>query len=130
MTQIKILLVDDQATVRRGLRMRLELEPDLVVAGEAGDADTAVLLARDLAPDVVLMDVEMAGCDGIAATARLRELCPECPVIVLTLHDDTATRSRAAAAGARAFVPKHQVADRLIDVIRVETSASPDSDQT
>jgi DNA-binding NarL/FixJ family response regulator len=122
MEQIRILVVDDERSVRRGLRMRLELEPDMVVAGEAGDGEAAVELACRLTPDVVLMDLEMPKMDGITAIRCLRELRPRCPVIVLTLYDDSVNRARASAAGARAFVPKHHVADRLIDVIRREAA--------
>ena len=66
---IRLLLVDDQPSVRRGLRMRFALEPDLEVIGEAGDATEAISLAQTLGPDVVLMDVDMSGIDGILAIA-------------------------------------------------------------
>ena len=66
---IRLLLVDNQPAVRRGLRMRFALEPDLEVIGEAGDATEAISLAQTLGPDVVLMDVDMSGIDGILAIA-------------------------------------------------------------
>ena len=65
---IKVMLVDDEAAVRQGLRMRLELEPDLVIVGEASDGPEALDLAQRLAPDVVVIDVEMPEMDGVAAT--------------------------------------------------------------
>src|SRR5437763_16909226 len=85
---IRVVLVDDQPLVRQGLRMRLALEPDISVVGEAGDGATALSLAQDGSPDVVVMDVAMPGMDGIAATAALRRLAPRIAVVIHTLHDD------------------------------------------
>jgi DNA-binding NarL/FixJ family response regulator len=116
---IRILLADDQTNVRKGLRMRLDVEPGLVVVGEAADGQSALTLARDLAPDVVLMDVEMPGMDGIAATEQLAAELPGCCVVVLTIHDDAATRERARLAGARAFVSKHEIDRKLMDAIKM-----------
>lgn len=101
-----ILLVDDQPAVRQGLRLLLELETRVIVLGEAGTAAEALTLAADLRPDVVIMDVEMPGMDGIEATALLVAMLPQCSVIILTINDSSATRVRAMAAGARAFVEK------------------------
>ena len=75
-TIITVLLVDDQPTVRHGLRMRLELEPDIIVVGEAGDGAAALDMTTALHPDVVVMDVEMPEMDGITACAALRRLAP------------------------------------------------------
>lgn len=116
--RIRILLVDDQEMVRRGLSMRLGIEPDLEVVGEAESGAGAVEGAVSLAPDVVVMDVRMEGVDGIEATAALRLAHPEVAVVVLTLQDDEATRGRAAAAGAVGFVGKHQPEGDLIEEIR------------
>ena len=116
--RIKVLLVDDQEMVRRGLSMRLGIEPDLEVVGEAEDGAGAVDGAAVHAPDVVLMDVRMEGVDGIEATAALRLVHPEVAVVVLTLHDDEATRGRAEASGASGFVGKHQPEGDLIEEIR------------
>lgn len=116
--RIKILLVDDQEIVRRGLSMRLGIEPDLEVVGEAEDGAGALDGTTARAPDVVLMDVVMEGVDGIEATAALRLACPEVAIVVLTLQDDEATRGRAVAAGAAGFVGKHQPEGDLIEEIR------------
>ena len=74
---IRVILVDDQITVRHGLRMRLMLEPDMLVVGEAGDGQEALHLALSLSPDVVLMDIEMPGMDGIAATEAMKAQAPQ-----------------------------------------------------
>ena len=92
---VRLLLVDDEPAVRRGLRIWLALEPNLEVVGEAGRAAEAMLLAQALRPDVILMDVEMPGMDGISATAALRSVAPQSAVVILTLYDDAATRARA-----------------------------------
>lgn len=115
---ITLLIIDDQPSVRQGLRMRFALERDLVVIGEAGCATEAFECARRLNPDVALIDIAMPHSDGIAAIRTLRELAPECAVIVLSLNDDPATRERAMCAGAYAFVAKQEPDTLLIDVIR------------
>ncbi len=98
--------------------MRLELEPDFTVVGEAGDGRAAVAMARLLSPTVVLMDVEMPAMDGITATEELRAASPGCAVVMLSLYDDPATRARASAAGAAAFVSKCRMDETLLDAIR------------
>lgn len=115
---IRILLVDDQPNIRRGLCMRLSLEPDIEVVGEAGDGAAAVALAQELRPDIVLMDIQMPVMDGIAATEELRSKLPDCAIVVLSLYDDAATRSRAAAAGAVDFVTKCNMDATLLQAIR------------
>lgn len=115
---ITMLLVDDQPAVRRGLRMRLTLEPDMLIVGEAGDGQAALDLAQTLSPDVVLMDVAMPRMDGIAATGALRSAAPGSAVVMLSLHDDAAIQARAREAGALAFVAKHEGVDRLLAAVR------------
>ncbi|HLF25760.1 MAG TPA: response regulator transcription factor [Anaerolineae bacterium] len=114
----RILLVDDQPAVRQGLRMRLALEADLRVVGEANSATEALVIAQILHPDVVVMDVEMPGIDGIQATEALRVLAPWSTVVVLSIHDDAVIRQRARTAGAAAFVGKHGSQDELLAAIR------------
>ena len=115
---IRLLLVDDQPTVRRGLRIWLTLEPNIEVVGEASDGAEAISLTQALRPDVVLMDVEMPGMDGISAAAALRQIVPQSAVVILTLYDDAATRARAQEAGAAAFVAKHRMEETLLAEIR------------
>jgi DNA-binding NarL/FixJ family response regulator len=115
---IRLLLVDCQPSVRRGIKMRLALEPDLEVVGEACDAAEAISLARALLPDVILMDVELPGVSGIAATETLRTATPHSAVVIFTLRDDAATSARARTAGAAAFVAKHQTEETLLAALR------------
>ena len=116
--KVRVLVVDDQEMVRRGLAMRLEIEPDTEVVGEAADGAGAVDATAAHAPDVVIMDVRMEGVDGIEATAALRLAYPEVGVVVLTLQDDAETRGRAEAAGVAGFVGKHQPEGDLIEELR------------
>jgi DNA-binding NarL/FixJ family response regulator len=115
---IRVLLVDDQAVVRRALRGRFHLEPDLEVVGEASTGREALALAQTFTPDVVLMDIEMPGMDGIEAIAALRRAVPQSVVVILSIYDDAQTRGRAQAAGAVAFVEKRGATDALLSAIR------------
>ena len=116
---IRVLLVDDQAVVRRALRVRFHLEPDLQVVGEASTGREALTLAQTLTPDVVLMDIEMPGMDGIEATAALRRAVPQSVVVILSIYDDAQTRGRAQAAGAVACVEKRGETETLLSAIRL-----------
>lgn len=122
---IKLFLVDDQPALRHGLAMRLALEADMQVIGEASNGKEALDLISQLTPDVVLMDVEMPVMDGIAATQRLRSLVPQSAVVILSIHDDQATQLRAHQAGAVAFVGKHGTTDILLATIRQAGQAFP-----
>ena len=115
---IRVLLVDDQSVVRRALRARFHLEPDLEVVGEASSGSEALALAQTLTPDVVLMDIEMPQMDGIQATAALHRVVPQSAVVILSISDDAQTRGRAQAAGAVAFVEKRGATEMLLAAIR------------
>jgi DNA-binding NarL/FixJ family response regulator len=114
---ITILLVDDQAAARMGLKLRFGLETDLLVLGEAIDGEDAVAQATRLVPDVVVMDVAMPNMDGIEATREICASC-DCKVVVLSLYDDSETRKRAAEAGACAFVTKQEADAALLMAVR------------
>ena len=117
-SRIRLLLVDDHGVVRAGLRLYLAGQPDLEVVGEAGDGVTAVERARELGPDVVLMDLQMPVLDGIAATRQIRAALPETEIVVLTTFIDTENIGKAIAAGAIGYVLKDVPPQELADAIR------------
>jgi DNA-binding NarL/FixJ family response regulator len=120
-TAIRILIVDDQALIRSGLRMILESEPDMTVVGEAADGSEAVAAGRRLRPDVILMDVRMPVMDGIDATRKLvgSGLDPDPSVLILTTFDLDEYVYAAIRAGASGFLLKDAPPDDLIHAIRV-----------
>ena len=115
---IRVLLVDDQPAVRRGLGIRLQLEPDIQIVGEASTGREALSKVQALSPDVVLMDIEMPEMNGIEATAALRATASTSAVVMLSIHDNPQTRGRARTAGAVAFVEKSGATETLLSVIR------------
>ena len=115
---IRVLIVDGQEQVRRGLRMRLNIEPDLDIVGETGKAGEAFDLAQTLIPDVIVVDIEMRGDEGATLVKRLRTAAPTAAVVALTLHSDNGTRARAEEAGAQAFLEKGGGGADLLQAIR------------
>lgn len=121
---IRVLLVDDQPATRAGLRMRLTLDPDLAVVGEAGDGAEALTRTVSLAPDVVVMDLALPGVHGLAATSAIRQQAPGSAVVIHTIHDDPVTRREAREAGAAVFVSKFEENGALIRAIRMAATGS------
>lgn len=119
---IRILLVDDQPEVRRGLHMRLSIEPDFEVVGEARNGAEALALTMSLQPDVVILDLHMpvmdGVMDGVMAVEHLLAHYPSCAIVVLSIYDDTQTQARAQTAGAVAFVSKRESPEGLPATIR------------
>ena len=115
---IRLLLVDDEPAVRQGLRMRLALEPDIEIVGEAEDGAAAVKQVERHRPEVVVMDIMMPGVDGIEATTLLQGCCPDTAVVILTLHDRPETRELARVAGACSLVGKQEGPIALLSAIR------------
>lgn len=115
---IRILIADDHAVVRQGLRMFLALDPELEVIGEANDGAQAVQLARELKPDVVLMDLMMPVMDGISAIHEIRQSIPEVEVIALTSVLEDASVIGAVRAGAIGYLLKDTKAEELCRSIR------------
>ena len=114
----RVLLVDDHPVVREGMRGMLATVADLEVIGEAGDGETAVRLAGEMLPDVVLMDLRMPGMDGAAATAEIARRHPSVRVLVVTTYDTDADILRAVEAGATGYILKDTPVVDLIDSIR------------
>jgi two-component system response regulator NreC len=118
MGPIRLLLVDDHAVVRAGLRMLLSADPEMEIAGEAENGAQALRLVREVAPDVVLMDISMPDMNGIEATRRIKELCPDVAVLALTMHEDDQYFFEMLAAGASGYVPKRAAPNDLLSAIR------------
>jgi DNA-binding NarL/FixJ family response regulator len=115
---LRLLLVDDQKLMREGLRILLELEPDLKVVGEAENGEAALEAYAIHQPDVVLMDVRMPGMDGVEATWRLRERWPQARIIILTTFDDDEYVFEGLRAGALGYLLKDVSGAELAQAIR------------
>jgi DNA-binding NarL/FixJ family response regulator len=118
MERIKILIVDDQKSVRQSLGTILGLIDDFEVLGEASDGNEAIRLAAELSPDVVLMDMSMSEPDGIEATRSIRDKNPGVGVVMLTMHGSDNARQRAFASGVDVFVEKGIPIEDLADTLR------------
>ncbi len=118
MDKIRILLVDDHAILRAGLRAILNAEVDIEVVDEAGDGKEAVAKAEKLRPDLALMDISMPVMDGLEATRRIQQSCPEVKVLVLTVHDNEEYLFQVLKAGGSGYVVKKSADTELISAIR------------
>jgi len=118
MTPIRLLVADDHAVLRAGLRMLLDVQHDITVAGEAGDGAEVLQKARELQPDVVLMDLTMPGPPSGDVIRQVLRACPKTRVLVLTMHDDPAYLASAMAAGAAGYVVKKVADSELLSAIR------------
>lgn len=116
--KIKLLVVDDHAVVRQGIRMVLETDMDLSVVGEAASGQEAIDRVRDLHPDVVVMDIAMPGLSGFEATRRIRESQPDVKVLALTVHDNEAYLFQMLQAGAVGYVLKRAPAADVIHAVK------------
>jgi len=115
---VRVLVVDDHRMFAEALKILLAGEEDVEIAGTVSTAQAALLAVTELQPDVVLMDVELPGGDGIEATRRIRAMSPDTQVVIITGYEEPAMMARAIEAGACGFVPKTQTVDRLAGVIR------------
>lgn len=115
---IRVLIADDHAILRDGIRSLLERQPDFEVVGEARDGQEAFAQAQALLPDVILMDLAMPNMDGLEATRRLRELLPQIKVLILTQHDNREYIAPALQAGAVGYVLKRSGGREVVNAIR------------
>jgi DNA-binding NarL/FixJ family response regulator len=115
---IRVMIVDDHTIVRQGFQVLLSLEPDFQVIAETGDGLTAVRLAKELQPDVVLMDVQLSGFSGIEATRSIRQACPRTEVLAMTMHDSSHYVMAMLKAGARGYLLKEAPAAEVMNAIR------------
>lgn len=118
----KLLLVDDHAVVRSGLRMLLDGQADVEIVGEAGTASEAINAVATLKPDVVLMDIGLPDMSGIDATQEVKRLWPQVAVVALTIHEDQEYFFKMLEAGASGYVPKRAAPEELITAIQVAAS--------
>jgi len=117
-TEIRVLIAEDHAVVREGIRMILDAQPDLEVVGEARDGDEAVRLARQQRPDVVVMDISMPKKNGVEATQEIRRLLPETQVLILTMHEEESYVFQLLRLGAAGYVLKRAAATDLVEAVR------------
>ncbi|MCX6032954.1 MAG: response regulator transcription factor [Chloroflexi bacterium] len=116
--RIRLLIVDDHAMFREGLRAVLERQPDFVVVGEAGDADNAVRLARELTPDVILMDLHLGASSGVDATRLILAQEPAVRIIALTMYQDDDLIAAMFGAGAQGYILKESRGAALMHAVR------------
>ena len=125
---VRLLIADDHALVRQGLRGMLEREPDIEIVGEAHNGREAVDLCLTLGPNLVLMDVRMPEMDGLEATRTIKHERPEVGVLMVTMHDNQDYMLEAAKAGAAGYVLKDAPRDELIGAVRrIASPANPDT---
>jgi len=117
-TTRRVLIVDDHAIVRLGIRQLIAVEPDLSVCGEAETAEQALDLALTSAPDLAIVDLSLGTSHGLELVRQLHAALPELPVLVLSMHDEGLFAERALRAGARGYIMKRGAIEGLIDAIR------------
>jgi DNA-binding NarL/FixJ family response regulator len=118
MDKIRVLLADDHAILRDGIRALLEDEPDMLVVGEAEDGHTAVRLIGELAPDVVLLDIGMPLLNGLDAARQIKRDYPKTRVLILTMHENEEYVRQVLASGALGYILKDAAASDLLEAIR------------
>ncbi|HVK11157.1 MAG TPA: response regulator transcription factor [Gemmataceae bacterium] len=118
MKKLRVLLADDHAVVREGLKAVINAQPGLEVVGEAADGPEALTLAGELDPDVVVVDISMPGLTGAQVTSRLREANPDRKVLALTVHEDKSYLRRLLEAGASGYVLKQSATSEIVHAIQ------------
>jgi DNA-binding NarL/FixJ family response regulator len=118
MPEIRVLIAEDHETVREGLKLIIDAQPDMTVVGEAGDGREAVKLAQQLAPDVLMMDISMPELNGLKAAAKLKRVAPDIKILTLTRHTDQAYLQELLEAGVSGYVLKQSAATDLVRAVR------------
>ena len=114
----RILIVDDHVIVRQGIAQLVNREPDLDVCQEAGDADSAVAVLRETPVDLAIVDISLPGTSGIELVKLIRDMQPQLPVLVMSMHDEALYSDRAFRAGAKGYVMKQEATEKLLAAIR------------
>jgi DNA-binding NarL/FixJ family response regulator len=128
--KLRVLLADDHVTVRHGLKLLIDKEPDMTVVAEASDGASAVQRALDLKPDVVVMDISMPGMNGLVATRTLKEKQPQAAIVTLTRHGDDAYLQELLRAGVAGYVLKQSAPAELLQAIRAAAAGGQYLDST
>ena len=124
MSKLRILIVEDHAMMRAGIKLLVEAQPDMEVVGEADDGRAGIELAQQLQPDIVLMDISMPELNGSKAAAKLKTIAPDIKIITLTRHSEDAYLHELLQAGVSGYVLKQSASDELIIAIRTVASGS------
>jgi len=128
--KLRILLADDHETVREGLRMILNAQPDMQVVAAVGDGGEAMSECEKISPDVVIMDISMPGTNGLSATAQIMERCPGARILTLTRHADRSYLQQMMRAGAAGYVLKQSRPAELLNAIREVASGAKYVDES
>lgn len=128
--RLRILLADDHVTVRHGLKLLIDSQPDMNVVSEVSDGEAAIRGALELKPDVVVMDISMPGMNGLAATKKLKQQQPNAAIITLTRHSDDAYLQELLRAGALGYVLKQSAPAELLQAIRAAAAGKAYLDST
>jgi two-component system response regulator NreC len=127
---LRILLADDHVTVRHGLKLMIDGQPDMKVVSEASDGTSAVQQALAVKPDVVIMDISMPGMNGLVATRKLKQVLPEVAIVTLTRHGDDAYLQELLRAGVSGYVLKQSAPAELLQAIRAAAAGGQYLDST
>ena len=116
--KLRIYLAEDHQTVREGIKLLVNAQPDMEVVGEAGDGEAAIKEASQLMPDLVIMDISMPTMNGLKATKKLRTMCPDMKILTLTRHTDDGYLKQLIGAGSNGYVLKQSAPTDLVNAIR------------